>query len=482
MLNRPDNSIANRMTASVLIFSLLLTVISAIGLYVVNYHEAQDNIERDLRQLDRANVPGINASLWTMDMQQLQIQLNSLLNIPHITEATIETNGRTVASAGAATPEHRTTRSSFPLSYTFNGRTMPLGTLLVTISHTDIYQELLTMTSVRLLFQTGQIALVALFMLYIFRRVVTRRLSVIEDHIAGIDSGRLDTPLELPPLRFFKGEDELDHIAAAVTAISRNLKDAFGELEASKTQYQLFTSITSDYVYRCSRRGPDPFRIRWLAGAVETLTGYPPAEIIQKGCWLTIVHPDDAERVSTYLMELVPGSHTSITFRIITRSGDVRWIHESSYCESGEAPGELIHYGSSQDITENKRAEEALCRAKEAAEAATIAKSRFLATMSHEIRTPMNGVIGMISLLLGTKLTEKQRHYADIVKSSGSNLVRLLNDILDLSKIEANKLELEAAVFDLRSSISGTVDLLSLSARETAHARWCDTGENRDNM
>ena len=114
--------------------------------------------------------------------------------------------------------------------------------------------------------------------------------------------------------------------------------------------------------------------------------------------------------------------------------------------------------GTMQDISERKQIEQSLQEAKEFAEEANSAKSKFLANMSHEIRTPLNGILGLTEIMLGEHVSDEHRNYLEAVHESGKNLTRLVNDILDLSKIENKKLQLENITFDFHKTIFATVN------------------------
>lgn len=197
--------------------------------------------------------------------------------------------------------------------------------------------------------------------------------------------------------------------------------------------------------------------------------------------WRSGLHPEDVWRCEFETQQALSGEQEFNTeFRVCWPDGSVHTIRALAHVERDRGGSAIRMTGTNWDITAQKETErklqesnrklgEAVMRAlqlQQAAEAANIAKSNFLANMSHEIRTPMNGVIGFMHLLETTELTEDQAEYVRTMRSSAELLMTIINDILDLSKIEAGKMQLEAVTFDLPELVHDAATTMAVLAEE----------------
>ena len=181
--------------------------------------------------------------------------------------------------------------------------------------------------------------------------------------------------------------------------------------------------------------------------------------------WTELIVDEDIEDAKNKFTEALKTDKSYIReYRIKNRDGYVLWAQERGQIICNDS-GEIDYVdGVFFDITEHKRMEEELFKAKEIAEEATRAKSDFLANMNHEIRTPMNAVIGMTHLALQTELTRKQEDYLRKIRLSANNLLGIINDILDFSKIEAGKLDMESADFNFEDVLDNVSTVVGVKA------------------
>ena len=258
---------------------------------------------------------------------------------------------------------------------------------------------------------------------------------------------------------------------AAMTAVGRQI-GLFVERQRAADELERFFELSLDLLCVANLDG---YFIR-VNPAWTRVLGYD-TDALQAQPFMAFVHPDDREATAARLAALTTGDRVAeFENRYRAKDGTYRWLEWTSV----PYVHERAVYAAARDVTDRKRADalqaestERLGRmvreldvARRRAEAATVAKGEFLANMSHEIRTPMNAVIGMTALALQTRLTPRQREFVKTANQSAEALLVILNDILDLSKVEAGRMVLDRARFSLRETVEDAVKLMAGRAHQ----------------
>jgi PAS domain S-box-containing protein len=248
-----------------------------------------------------------------------------------------------------------------------------------------------------------------------------------------------------------RGRGRLARHAAALEAEVERLQDRTWRLAESEERYRSLIEAQLDVIVQRDRAG----RITFANERFAELMGTSRETLIGSGERPTVIE-SGAPRIGA--------DGARVVDEAVRTPDGVRWLSwvETSIAGRDGAP-ELVRAG--RDITERVAAERTLDEARAKAEAASEAKSRFLATVSHEFRTPLNGILGMAGLLLDTAPSPEQTTYIRAVKTSGQALLSLIDEILDFSKIEAGRIDLLADPFDIRAVVEGVVELLAPKAQ-----------------
>jgi PAS domain S-box-containing protein len=238
------------------------------------------------------------------------------------------------------------------------------------------------------------------------------------------------------------------------------LRQAERRVEASEARYRLLAENSSDMIFQLDR---DLVR-RYVSPACQQILGYEATELIGTRP-VGQIHPEDVERVARAYKSMLDGDleHHAIVNRIRHRDGHWIWVEATLRGLRDPATGDIVGIvGALRDITARKAIEAELEAAKQAAEDAARIKSDFLAAMSHELRTPLNSIIGFSRLILESP-TPKDRmieRHIRLIHGASTTLLSIVNDVLDVSKLEADRLELDCRSFCCRSLVESTLDLL----------------------
>jgi signal transduction histidine kinase/CheY-like chemotaxis protein len=261
-----------------------------------------------------------------------------------------------------------------------------------------------------------------------------------------------------------RSRGQLDRIAALAAALEAR-DDTIWALEERIARATELVDAQGDLVLREDAHG----RLTHASAAVLSLTQKSPGEIIGHG--LPFAVKWESERTSQ------PDGSVSFDQEIATADGS-RWI-AWKVASVRDEQGQIVETQRvGRDVTARVAAERQLAEAREKAEAASRAKSRFLAVVSHEVRTPLNGILGMADLLADTALSSEQQTYVRAVKTSGDALLGLIEEVLDFSKIEAGRLDLESRPFDLPALVIDVVELIAPRAQTKGVEIAADVGDD----
>lgn len=257
---------------------------------------------------------------------------------------------------------------------------------------------------------------------------------------------------------------ELDKLRSSVHQESNSRLLAEEALDETRDRLQLAVEAAGLALWDWQLRSPQVFlNSRW---------GEMVGDVASEGYWDSVgllerVHPDDRTRVESEARRLLSGQVQRAVSQYRVRTGeDWLWIESHGMVAEHDAQGRPIRLmGTHADISERKRIEQAGERAREVAEQASQAKSEFLANISHEVRTPLNALMGLTRMLLDSSLTAEQRNWLDLMDTSAHSLLSMLNDVLDLSRIEAGKLMIDSVKMPLRETLEDICAIYAEQAR-----------------
>jgi PAS domain S-box-containing protein len=492
-MNRIRDSVVFRLFVTVLLFSTTVTLcLTAMQIYL-DYRHGVETIQSRMVDIEKGYLGGIGNALWRLDEQQLRIELDGILQFPDIRAAEVREltdRGTPMTVAAGHRTDDQVLAREFPIVRRIDGVEREIGVLRVEATLANLHRQLVEAALIILAWQGTKTFIVALFIMVVLWRLVTRHLAAIASHVESYSPDRPTQPLKLQ--RFSSNRnDELERVVSAFNGMAKRLQEAYQSLRRANADLQqenLQRRLTEDALRASEARmrrliesniigicfGDIAGHVTEANDAFLAIVGYSRQDLLsQKINWAAFTAPEYREADERAIAELMERGTCTLYEKELVRKdgGRTPVLAGGAFLEGSREQG----VGFFLDMTERKQAEIERA-ARRAAEAANHSKSAFLANMSHELRTPLNGILGYAQILRQDR-TLGERHLArlNVIQQSGEHLLTLINDILDFAKIEAGKQELYPVDFSLSDflhGISGVVEVKALQKNLNFHCEF----------
>ncbi len=476
--------LAPKLIVRVVLFSVVVSIIgTAVQLYL-DYTRALKVIEARLLEIKGSYVPSLEQSLWVDDREMVEVELKGILALPDMQYVSIESEGK-VATLGEPKGEKIIERR-YPLSYSYKGQSVPLGTLVIATSLEGIYQRLLDRVFVILSTQTVTIFLVSAFLFFLFYYHVVRHLVTMADHMRTVEPDQVEAPLVLKKKGGDRATDELDQLAYSFNEMRGKLQDSFDALQhanadlrreneerlkiekalrESESRYSLVVNNIEEVFWIVSK---DYSKVNFISPGYKKIWGRSCESLYAEPMsWADAIVEEDKgsvqERVrSIQQAEELPPHIEFPEYRIVRPDGSLSWIQAKGVSVTA-GDGEIWIAGVCQDITNRKEAEEKLRQAQKMEAIGTLAGG-----IAHDFNNILSAILGY-SELIRERLPDDSSLKTDIeeVLKAGGRARELIKQILTFShKSEQQRRPVylqtitKEALKLLRASIPATIEIV----------------------
>lgn len=462
------NGVAKKLIVALVLFSSLITAVITAFELVSQYRQGLSQIDRSIAFVGESQLPSLIDGVWVADRQQVQLQIDGLLRLPEIEYIGISVDGQVRWSAGKVVSQ-RQVGSEVPLVRQHRGQALEIGRLHMVASVDQVLARLWSHLLETLISNAFKTLLVAGFMLLVFQYLVTRHLTRLAGFVSSIDPVAPHGE-QLQFDRAITGRwrpDILDSVMSSINALSSSLHGAHEALLRSEERLRMLTRQTTAFIYELDPGGRILFANRTYPGltreqveGTQLVDWFPPASrqaIAQalaravdqgKPQRLEYAIPDAQGQLRAYVAALTP----------ILRDGDLTSVALTALdiSEQKAAEREIRELNSTLEARVRERTAQ-LEKATDRAERASRAKSEFLSHMSHELRTPMNAILGFAQIIEMSGASPQQTRWAGEIRRAGDHLLQMIEDLLDLARIEVGKMAIRIEPLELASVVAESI-------------------------